>query len=88
MEIVFFLLSAGNSWENRKNFVKQPNKFYPLEIDYGQDNEELKSTIAAGSKSLLAPAIQELLKMIFDVESMKKTLIEFEVSSKDYVREE
>ena len=88
MEIVFFLFSAGNSWENRKNFVKQPNKFYPLEIDYGQDNEELKSTIAAGSKSLLAPAIQELLKMIFDVESMKKTLIEFEVSSKDYVREE
>ncbi|KAK2567464.1 Poly [ADP-ribose] polymerase [Acropora cervicornis] len=68
-----------NFWEDRKNFVKRPNKFYPLEIDYGQDNEELKSSIAAGSKSLLAPAIQELIKMIFDVESMKKTLIEFEI---------
>ena len=82
-----FLLSTGNSWEDRKNFVKRPNKFYPLEIDYGQDNEELKSSIAAGSKSLLAPAIQELIKMIFDVESMKKTLIEFEVSTKDYASE-
>ncbi|XP_067018725.1 poly [ADP-ribose] polymerase 1-like [Acropora muricata] len=73
---------TGNSWEDRKNFVKRPNKFYPLEIDYGQDNEELKSSIAAGSKSLLAPAIQELIKMIFDVESMKKTLIEFEIDLK------
>ena len=60
--------------------MKHPNKFYPLEIDYGQDEEELKTTIAPGSKSLLAAPIQELIKMIFDVESMKKTLVEFEVS--------
>ena len=60
--------------------MKHPNKFYPLEIDYGQDEEELKTTIAAGSKSLLSAPIQELIKMIFDVESMKKTLVEFEVS--------
>ena len=26
---------TGNDWEDRKNFVKHPNKFYPLEIDYG-----------------------------------------------------
>ena len=45
-----------------------------------QDDEELKTTIAAGSKSLLPVPIQELIKMIFDVESMKKTLVEFEVS--------
>ena len=73
-------LFTGNSWLNRKNFVKHPNKFYPLEIDYGQDEEELKTTIAPGSKSLLSAPIQELIKMIFDVESMKKTLVEFEVS--------
>ena len=73
-------LYTGNSWLNRKNFVKHPNKFYPLEIDYGQDDEELKTTIAPGSKSLLSAPIQQLIKMIFDVESMKKTLVEFEVS--------
>lgn len=76
---ITFLLSTGNRWQDRKNFVKHPNKFYPLEIDYGQDDEELKSTIAPGSKSLLPTPIQELIKMIFDVESMKKTLVEFEV---------
>ena len=38
------------------------------------------TTIAAGSKSLLPVPVQELIKMIFDVESMKKTLVEFEVS--------
>lgn len=73
---------TGNSWLNRKNFVKHPNKFYPLEIDYGQDDEELKTTIAAGSKSLLPMPVQELIKMIFDVESMKKTLVEFEIDLK------
>lgn len=27
---------TGNAWEDRKDFKKYPNKFYPLEIDYGQ----------------------------------------------------
>ena len=27
---------TGNMWEHRASFKKQPNKFYPLEIDYGQ----------------------------------------------------
>ena len=49
-------------------------------IFFPQDDEELKTTIAAGSKSLLPFPVQELIKMIFDVESMKKTLVEFEVS--------
>ena len=27
---------TGNDWANhKKNFVKHPNKFYPLDIDYG-----------------------------------------------------
>ena len=49
---------------------------------FPQDDEELKTTIAAGSKSLLPVPVQELIKMIFDVESMKRTLVEFEVSVK------
>jgi len=27
---------TNNEWENRNNFKKFPNKFYPLDIDYGQ----------------------------------------------------
>ena len=30
-----YLDKTGNEWEDRKNFVKHPNKFYPLDIDYG-----------------------------------------------------
>ena len=26
---------TGNFWEDRKDFKKIPNKFYPLDIDYG-----------------------------------------------------
>ncbi len=26
---------TGNAWEDRKDFVKQANRFYPLDIDYG-----------------------------------------------------
>ncbi len=36
--------------------------------------------IAPGSKSSLAPEVQNLIRMIFDVESMKKAMLEFEVS--------
>lgn len=57
-----------------------PKKFYPLEIDYGQDEEAVrKLTVSAGTKSKLAKPIQDLIKMIFDVESMKKAMVEFEI---------
>ncbi|MBN3280331.1 PARP1 polymerase, partial [Polyodon spathula] len=70
---------TGNSWHS-KNFTKYPNKFYPLEIDYGQDEEAVKKlTASAGTKSKLAKPVQELIKMIFDVESMKKAMVEFEI---------
>ncbi|KAL2082174.1 hypothetical protein ACEWY4_021992 [Coilia grayii] len=70
---------TGNSWTSA-NFTKYPNKFYPLEIDYGQDEEAVKKlTASAGTKSQLAKPVQELIRMIFDVESMKKAMVEFEI---------
>uniref|UniRef100_A0A8D0ALX0 Poly [ADP-ribose] polymerase n=1 Tax=Sander lucioperca TaxID=283035 RepID=A0A8D0ALX0_SANLU len=70
---------TGNDW-SCSNFTKYPNKFYPLEIDYGQDEEAVKRlTATAGTKSKLAKPVQELIKMIFDVESMKKAMVEFEI---------
>ncbi|KAM4632765.1 poly [ADP-ribose] polymerase 1 [Polymixia lowei] len=70
---------TGNSW-GCSNFTKYPNKFYPLEIDYGQDEEAVKRlTASAGTKSKLAKPVQELIRMIFDVESMKKAMVEFEI---------
>lgn len=72
---------TGNEWEHRANFTKVSNKFYPLDIDYGADDDEKirKLDASAGSNSKLDKAIQDLIRMIFDVESMKKAMLEFEV---------
>ena len=44
-----------------------------------QDDEEIKKLDTSGSSSKLPQQVQDLVKMIFDVESMKKTMLEFEV---------
>ncbi|EDL94827.1 poly (ADP-ribose) polymerase family, member 1 [Rattus norvegicus] len=70
---------TGNAWHS-KNFTKYPKKFYPLEIDYGQDEEAVKKlAVKPGTKSKLPKPVQELVGMIFDVESMKKALVEYEI---------
>ena len=33
---ILYLEKTGNSWKERKNFVKKPGCLYPLDIDYGQ----------------------------------------------------
>ncbi len=72
--------NVGKSWEDRDNFKKVSGKFFPLEIDYSNDdNDNGASLETAGTNSVLPAEIQELVKMIFDIESMKKALIEFEV---------
>ncbi|XP_013855625.1 poly [ADP-ribose] polymerase 1 [Austrofundulus limnaeus] len=72
-------MPLGNEWGS-SNFTKYPNRFYPLEIDYGQDEEAVKQlTASAGTKSKLHKPVQDLIKMIFDVESMKKAMVEFEI---------
>ncbi|XP_012586323.1 PREDICTED: poly [ADP-ribose] polymerase 1 [Condylura cristata] len=70
---------TGNAWHS-ENFTKHPKKFYPLEIDYGQDEEAVKKlTVNPGTKSKLPTPVQDLIKMIFDVESMKKAMVEYEI---------
>ncbi len=74
-----FMDKTGNDWED-KSATKKPGKFYPLEIDYGQSDDSVsKLGAGAGSSSELRPEIQSLIRMIFDVESMKRAMVEFEV---------
>ena len=70
---------TGNRWSKRKDFKKVPGKMFPLEMDLGQDSENIKKLELSKSKSKLAKPIQELITMIFDIESMKKALVEFEI---------
>ena len=74
-----FAKKTGNKWGTKK-FEKRPGKFYPLEIDYGGE-DDTNALAEAGANSKLAPEVQNLVKMIFNVETMKKALLEFEVQS-------
>lgn len=69
----------GNVWYF-KNFMKYFKKFYFLEIDYGQDEEVVKKLIVNfGIKFKFFKLVQDFIKMIFDVESMKKVMVEYEI---------
>ncbi|GLV44778.1 Poly-(ADP-ribose) polymerase [Carabus blaptoides fortunei] len=70
---------TGNMWTNRHNFVKIPDRFYPVEVDYDQDEDDsLKIDVNDVSSDLEQP-VQDLIKLIFDVDSMKKVMKEFEL---------
>jgi poly [ADP-ribose] polymerase len=70
---------TGNRWKNRDKFQKVPKKMYPLEMDYGQDAENIKKLDVTKSKSKLDKKVQELITTIFDIDRMKKAMIEFEI---------
>ena len=75
---------TGNSWSERKSAVKKPNRFYPLEMDYGGDDEDDAKGLASAVESSqvgskLAKPVQDLVRLIFDIESMKRQMKEFEV---------
>ncbi|XP_043217135.1 poly [ADP-ribose] polymerase 1-like [Amphibalanus amphitrite] len=70
---------TGNRWEGRKDFQKVPGRFYPMDLDYGEHEEAMKKLSAEGSKSKLDKAVQELICTIFDVNTMKQAMVEFDI---------
>lgn len=77
-----YLEKTGNEWNNRKSFEKKPRKFYPIDIDYGADDDDIEVDLSGKSNSKLAKEIQDIIRLIFDVESMKKAMLEFEIDLK------
>ncbi|XP_015184102.1 PREDICTED: poly [ADP-ribose] polymerase [Polistes dominula] len=69
---------SGNSWHNRKHFVKVPHKMYPIDIDQGND-EDTSKLLDSNIKSHLEKPVQDLIRLIFNVENMKKVMLEFEI---------
>ncbi|KAG2641532.1 poly [ADP-ribose] polymerase 1-like isoform X2 [Panicum virgatum] len=77
-----FLEKTGNpweAWERKTNFQKQPGKFYPLDIDYGVKQAPKRKDISE-MKSSLAPQLLELMKMLFNVETYRAAMMEFEIN--------
>ncbi|XP_057509297.1 poly [ADP-ribose] polymerase 1 [Actinidia eriantha] len=78
-----FLDKTGNTWEaweKKKNFQKQPGRFFPLDIDYGVNKEVSKKKNLNDAGSLLAPPLKELIKMLFNVEAYRSAMMEFEIN--------
>ena len=67
---------TGNSWLNRKNFVKYARKFMPVDIDYGNDDEQAMEMMKAGGSgvdSRLEKSVQNLVQFIFHHQSVRTT---------------
>ncbi|KAL6214589.1 hypothetical protein ACLB2K_014021 [Fragaria x ananassa] len=77
-----FLEKTGNSWEaweQKQDFRKQPGKFFPLDIDYGV-NKEVSKKNQNNAPSKLPPQLAELMKMLFNVETYRAAMMEFEIN--------
>lgn len=66
---------TGNYFGEKK-FVKHPGKYFKMDIDYG-DEEEVKKLTMSSIPSKLDTPVQDLIKMLFDIDMMKKQMLEF-----------
>ncbi|XP_011028774.1 PREDICTED: poly [ADP-ribose] polymerase 1 [Populus euphratica] len=77
-----FLEKTGNpweAWEQKKDFQKKPGRFFPLDIDYGVNRQVTKKT-GSDADNKLAPSLVKLMKMLFDVETYRAAMVEFEIN--------
>ncbi|KAF2885554.1 hypothetical protein ILUMI_20622 [Ignelater luminosus] len=72
---------SGNSWNSRHDFVKVPGLMYPIDVDYGEEEAEIKLNTDPDVPSKLVKPVQELIQLIFDVNEMKKVMLEFELDT-------
>lgn len=67
--------TTGNDWNTRQNFKKVPGKFYPIDVNYGDEEVEDNNNIA----SRLDSRVQDLMKLLFNVNNMQITMNEFKL---------
>lgn len=74
-----FKAKTGNTWNSGEPFKKKRGKYYLLEVDY--ESEKSAKTINEKSSipSKLAASVQDLMKLLFDMESMRKAMISFDL---------
>eukprot|EP01124_Arcella_intermedia_P000047 TRINITY_DN10024_c0_g1_i1.p1 TRINITY_DN10024_c0_g1~~TRINITY_DN10024_c0_g1_i1.p1 ORF type:complete len:933 (-),score=279.47 TRINITY_DN10024_c0_g1_i1:19-2601(-) len=80
-----YLDKTGNEWEDRDDFKKKANKFFPIEIDYSnQDDDPLKKARMTidDKASKLDKRVQNLVSLIFNLDLMEESLIAMEIDLK------
>ncbi|XP_065370938.1 poly [ADP-ribose] polymerase [Calliphora vicina] len=73
-----YLEKSGNHFDNRANFVKVSGRMYPIDIDYAED-AKIDLSAEHNVKSKLSQPVQDIIKLMFDIESMKRTMMEFDL---------
>jgi poly [ADP-ribose] polymerase 1 len=75
-----FLEQTGNEWSAKGSFKKRAGKYFMQDIDFGQGQQEKLIKLEDGAiGSKLVTPVQDLMKMLFNVEAMKETMLEFEL---------
>ncbi|KAJ3678554.1 hypothetical protein LUZ60_002357 [Juncus effusus] len=77
-----FFEKTGNhweAWEKKEGFEKQPGRFFPLDIDYGVKQAPKKRDVSS-VKSLLPAQLVQLMNMLFNVETYRAAMMEFEIN--------
>ncbi|XP_017099086.2 poly [ADP-ribose] polymerase isoform X1 [Drosophila bipectinata] len=69
---------TGNDFEKRNQFVKMAGRMYPIDVQY-EEHSSISNHSDYSLKSNLEPSVQNLIKLIFDVDSMKSALLEFHI---------
>lgn len=80
---------TGNNWEDRDNFTPKPRKYHIVDVSYDSDDEENTDDVGKGDRdeeesipdSKLDKTVQDLIRMIANVDEMKATLKEFEIDT-------
>ncbi|XP_055838265.1 poly [ADP-ribose] polymerase [Episyrphus balteatus] len=73
-----YLKKTGNEFDDRDNFEKRPGCYYPIDVDFAED-VKIDLNAEHKVKSKLDTSVQDLIKLIFDIETMKRTMLEFDL---------
>ncbi|KAI9192960.1 poly polymerase catalytic domain-containing protein [Polychytrium aggregatum] len=78
-----------NQWANRAKFTKVPGKYFLIERDFGDDDEQTKEELDKANKSpvkipdsKLDKRVQDLVGLISNLEMMTKAMIEIGYDAK------
>ncbi|XP_072940740.1 poly [ADP-ribose] polymerase [Epargyreus clarus] len=74
-----YLEKTKNPWSEHHQFVKVPEAYFPIDMDYGEDDTQ--EAVEVNDKCSLPMPVQKLVTRIFDINMMKRTLLEFELDT-------
>ena len=78
-----FRSKTGNTWENRKNFIKKPDKYFLTEISHDvKIDKKIDDKIINKPISKLDQRVQYLIELITNKQMMEKFLIKMDIDVK------